>query len=101
MRELTLTIEQIAKHAGYQPASDGKLNLPADQQTADTLAQAATELLGEWQPGHQATDVTLTGAGPSWAYLKIGHALHGQAARLTYVAPNAPDGIVIFSHGVN
>lgn len=41
--------------------------------------------------------VTITGEAPVWLYLKIAHALHGRAARLTYRSPVTGD-IVIFDH---
>ena len=96
----TLTFADIAAVAGHLPAPDGRLNLPADQATADALAAAARQLaLGgkaEWEPGDPAIDVTLTGAGPVWGYLAIAHGLHGVARRLTYAAPNAQ--IEIYAH---
>jgi hypothetical protein len=42
-------------------------------------------------------NVILTGAGPIWLYLKIAHALHGKAKRLTYRSPVTGD-ILIFDH---
>jgi hypothetical protein len=42
-------------------------------------------------------DVTLTGAGPVWLYLKIGHALHGVARRLFYDSP-VTGPLVVFDH---
>lgn len=98
MRTMTLTIAEVAAAAGFVPGADGKLNLPATQQTADALAAAAVALIGEWKPGDEGTEVVLTGAGPVWGYLAIAHALHGRVVRLTYAAPNAT--IVVFSHGV-
>jgi len=99
MTPLTLTFTAIAAQAGFVPGPDGKLNLPATQETADALASAATALLPEWTPGDQPMTLTLTGAGPVWGYLTIAHALHGRVAKLIYAAPNAPE-IVIFSHGL-
>lgn len=91
----------VARAAGYEPGPGGKFNLPAAQQTADRLADAAESLLGpQWLPGTEATAVVLTGAGPVWGYLAIAHALHGRVARLCYAAPNAPL-IEIWSHGFN
>lgn len=100
MTTKTLTFVQIANEAGFTPQTDGKLNLPAKQETANVLAQAAVTLVGgEWKPGDDVVDVVLTGAGPVWGHLAIAHALHGRARKLTYAAPNAPE-IVIFGHGV-
>lgn len=53
--------------------------------------EEATDLAGE------GNDVVLTGQGPVWLYLKIAHALHGKARRLTYRSPVTGD-IVIFDH---
>jgi len=98
MTDLTLDFAAIADRAGFQPGPDGRLNLPATQQTADALARAALDL-APWAPGDDVQDVTLTGAGPVWGHLAIAHALHGRARKLTYAAPNAPSGIVVFNHG--
>lgn len=51
----------------------------------------ARELAGE------GNEVILTGAGPVWLYLKIAHALHGKAKKLTYRSPVTGD-VVIFDH---
>ncbi|NCA72715.1 MAG: hypothetical protein EOM91_22190 [Sphingobacteriia bacterium] len=100
MQAITLDFAQIAYRAGFKPGNDGRLNLPATQLAADALCHAALSLLPDWAPGSPAIDVILTGAGPVWGHLAIAHALHGRAARLSYVAPNTPDPIVIFAHGV-
>jgi hypothetical protein len=42
-------------------------------------------------------DVTLTGPGPVWLYLRLAHALHGTARSLTYESP-VTGPIVIFDH---
>ena len=42
-------------------------------------------------------DVVLTGQGPVWLYLRLAHALHGKARRLTYRSPVTGD-VVIFDH---
>jgi hypothetical protein len=98
MSEITIQFSEIAGLAGFHPEADGKLNLPATQQTADALSAAAiTRLGGEWQPGDDRISVVLTGAGPVWGYLAIAHALHGRVVSLRYAAPNAD--IVVFSHG--
>jgi len=41
--------------------------------------------------------VTLTGQGPIWLYLKIAHALHGKAVKLSYNSPVTGE-VVIFDH---
>ena len=95
---MTLDFADIAAAAGFAPGPDGRLNLPATQETADALALAALSL-APWAPGDAPMDVVLTGAGPVWGHLCIAHALHGRARTLTYAAPNAPEGIVVFRHG--
>lgn len=99
MDTITLDFAAIATQAGFQPGTDGRLNLPATQLSADALCHAALSLLPQWAPGSPAIAVVLTGAGPVWGHLAIAHALHGRAARLAYTAPNTPDPIVIFNHG--
>ena len=42
-------------------------------------------------------DVVLTGQAPVWLYLKIAHALHGRAKKLTYTSPVTGE-VVIFDH---
>jgi len=42
-------------------------------------------------------EVVLTGAGPVWLYLRIAHALHGKAVKLTYTSPVTGD-VVVFDH---
>ena len=44
-------------------------------------------------------DVVLTGQAPIWMYLRLAHALHGRAGRLSYRSPALTGGdIVIFDH---
>ena len=45
----------------------------------------------------KGNDVVLTGKGPVWLYLAIGHALHGKAKKLIYRSPVTGD-VVIFNH---
>ncbi len=45
----------------------------------------------------EGNEVTLTGQAPIWLYLKIAHALHGKAKRLTYCSPVTGD-VTIFDH---
>ena len=99
MRKVGLTIEDLASRAGYALSANGKLDLPAVQLTADKLASVVGEALGQWKPGDEPTEVTITGAGPVWAYLAIAHALHGRATRLVYASPNAT--IEIWNHGAS
>lgn len=56
----------------------------------DYLARAL-EIAGE------GNEVVLTGAGPIWLYLKVAHALHGKARKLTYRSPVSGD-VVVFDH---
>ena len=42
-------------------------------------------------------DVTLTGAGPVWLYLRLAHALHGKCRSLAYDSP-VTGPVVIFDH---
>jgi hypothetical protein len=97
---MNMNFIDVAAAAGFVPGPDGKLNLPATQATADALAVAATSMIPEWCLGDPPVDVVLSGAGPVWGHLAIAHALHGRVGRLTYAAPNTPDGIVVFSHGM-
>jgi len=57
----------------------------------DTYLAKAVDLAGE------GNEVTLTGAGPIWLYLRIAHALHGKVRSLTYNSPTTGD-VVIFDH---
>ena len=43
------------------------------------------------------TDVTLTGPGPIWLYLRVAHKLHGIARTLTYDSP-VTGPIMVFDH---
>jgi CRISPR-associated DxTHG motif protein len=45
----------------------------------------------------EGNEVVLTGQGPIWLYLAIGHALHGKARRLLYDSPVTGE-VVIFDH---
>jgi hypothetical protein len=51
----------------------------------------ALELAGE------GNTIILTGQAPIWLYLKIAHALHGKARRLSYASPVTGE-VVIFDH---
>jgi len=57
----------------------------------DAYIAKAKELAGE------GNEIVLTGAGPVWLYLKIAHALHGKARKLTYRSPVTGD-VIIFDH---
>ena len=98
--QTTLDFTAIAAKAGFETGADGRLNLPATQETADALARSALAMLPPFVPcGDAPIAVTLTGAGPVWGHLCIAHALHGRAAKLVYSAPNAP-AITVFAHGM-
>ena len=97
MKTITIDFTDVAAAAGFAPGSDGRLSLPAVQETADVLAKAALSL-APWSPGEDPFEVILTGAGPVWGHLCVAHALHGRAVRLIYSAPNA-GAIVVFNHG--
>jgi hypothetical protein len=43
------------------------------------------------------SDVTLTGPGPVWLYLRLAHVLHGRARVLTYDSPVSGT-VEIFNH---
>lgn len=45
----------------------------------------------------EGAEVVLTGQAPVWLYLKIAHALHGKARKLTYTSPVTGE-VVIFDH---
>jgi CRISPR-associated Csx3 family protein len=57
----------------------------------DAYVEMARNLAGS------GNEVVLTGQGPIWLYLKIAHALHGVARKLTYRSPVTGD-VVIFDH---
>jgi hypothetical protein len=42
-------------------------------------------------------DVTLTGNGPVWLYLRLAHALHGRARKLFYDSP-VTGPVEVFNH---
>jgi hypothetical protein len=46
------------------------------------------------------SEVTLTGNGPIWLYLRLAHALHGRARRLIYESP-VTGPVEIFNHDPN
>jgi hypothetical protein len=56
----------------------------------EAYLQKAKEVAGE------GNEVILTGQGPIWLYLKVAHALHGEARKLIYRAPALKQGDVQF-----
>lgn len=57
----------------------------------DLYIKKALEIAGE------GNEVVITGKAPVWLYLKIAHALHGKAKKLTYCSPVSGD-VVVFDH---
>lgn len=53
--------------------------------------QQAKELAGI------GNEITLTGQGPVWLYLRLAHCLHGKAVKLCYNSPVTGD-VPIFDH---
>lgn len=49
------------------------------------------------QVAGQGKEIVLTGKAPVWLYLKIAHALHGKARKLSYSSPVTGE-VVIFDH---
>ena len=99
VQQLTVHFDDVANLAGFEKNNEGRIVLPNTQEVAAKLANAAIMCIGGyWQPGMPSRDVTMTGAAPVWAWLKIGHELHGQCVRFTYVAPQGE--FEIFNHGV-
>ena len=45
----------------------------------------------------RGADVTITGAGPIWLYLRLAHTLHGIARVLSYDSP-VTGPIIVFDH---
>jgi len=69
----------------YQNTGTAKLaDLEEYERTARELAGSGNE-------------VTLTGSGPIWLYLKVTHSLHGKARKLCYDSPVTGE-VVIFDH---
>jgi CRISPR-associated protein (Cas_csx3) len=65
-------------------------------QTAKLTALPDYELQAKALAG-EGQEVVLTGAAPVWLYLRIAHALHGKAKRLSYRSPVTGD-VLIFDH---
>jgi len=57
----------------------------------DTYCRAALCLAGH------GNEITLTGPGPIWLYLKLAHALHGKVRRLCYDSPVTGE-VIIYDH---
>lgn len=81
MREqITIDISELYKETGT-----AKLSL-LDDYVAKAVAMAG-----------EGNHILLTGAGPVWLYLKIAHALHGKALRLSYSSPVTGE-VVVYDH---
>ncbi len=80
--EILIDVEKLYKGENDETAKIVKL---------DKYIKKALSLAGE------GNEIILTGQGPIWLYLKIAHALHGKAKKLTYRSPVTGD-IVIFDH---
>ena len=77
---ITIDIETL-----YADTEAAKLaNLPEYEKKARELAGIGNE-------------ITLTGQGPIWLYLRIAHALHGKAVKLSYNSPVTGE-VLIFDH---
>ena len=77
--QITIDIETL-----YSATETAKLaDLPGYEQKALALAGNGNE-------------VTLTGQGPIWLYLKIAHTLHGKVRKLCYDSPVTAE-VVIFN----
>lgn len=61
------------------------------EQELDSYIEKAKSLAGE------GNEIILTGQAPIWLYLKIAHALHGKAKKLSYSSPVTGE-IVIYDH---
>jgi CRISPR-associated protein Csx3 len=57
----------------------------------ETYVAKTKELAGE------GNEIILTGQAPIWLYLKVAHALHGRARKLSYSSPVTGE-VVIFDH---
>jgi len=57
----------------------------------DKYIQIANNFAGE------GNDIILSGNAPVWLYLKVAHALHGKALKLSYSSPVTGE-VVIFDH---
>lgn len=94
MKQTIIDITHLASKAGFDQKPDGSYVLPNSQETADTLAKLAVDAVKDET---ERLDIILTGGAPIWAHLKVAHALHGRALRLTYKSPIVE--IQIFNHG--
>ena len=71
-------------------------DLYSDTDTAK-LSELDTYIKKAKADAGEGNEIILTGQAPVWLYLKIAHALHGRAKKLTYRSPVTGD-VVIFDH---
>ena len=77
---MTVNVDQLYAATGTAKLAD----LPAYESRVKELVPSGA-------------DVTLTGPGPVWLYLRLAHALHGRARILTYESP-VTGPVEIFNH---
>lgn len=78
--QITIDVETL-----YEATGAAKLaRLPEYEQKARELAGIGNE-------------ITLTGQGPVWLYLRLAHALHGKAVKLCYTSPVTGE-VLVFDH---
>jgi len=78
--QITIDVEAL-----YETTSPAKLARLAEYE------QNAKELAGI------GNEITLTGQGPVWLYLRLAHTLHGKAVKLSYSSPVTGE-VLIFDH---
>lgn len=77
---ITIDVETL-----YEDTGAAKLaKLPEYEQQVKELAGVGNQ-------------VTITGQGPIWLYLRLAHALHGKASKLCYSSPVTGE-VTIFDH---
>jgi len=80
--EIIIDVEKIYKEENSETAKLANIN---------KYIEKALTIAGE------GNSIIITGQGPVWLYLKLAHALHGKAIKLTYRSPVTGD-ITIFDH---
>lgn len=78
--QITIDVETL-----YEATGAAKLARLAEYE------QKARELAGI------GNEITLTGQGPVWLYLRLAHALHGKAVKLCYTSPVTGE-VLVFDH---
>jgi len=77
---ITIDVETLYAETGAAKLA----RLPEYEQKARELAGIGNE-------------VVLTGQGPVWLYLRLAHALHGKAVKLSYASPVTGE-VPVFDH---